>query len=97
MRKSIVLVTILLVGAAPAFAFSSPWNKLTTGTKQVLTGPFKLITVPVEEMDGRQHDQVLGLLGGIMEGATQSVVVPLKGLFNIVTFPIVDRKYPLSD
>ena len=97
MQKSILLATIMMLTAAPAWAFNSPWDKLTTGIRQVLTGPFKLVTVPVKQMDGREHDQVLGLLGGVMEGVTQTVVVPLKGLFNIVTFPIVDRTYSLSE
>ena len=92
-----ILATMVLLCTTSAFAFSSPWNKLATGTKQVLSGPFKLITVPVKQMDGRQHDQVLGFLGGLMEGATQTVVVPLKGLFNIATFPFVDRTYSLSE
>ena len=93
MRKIIVLAGITLICASTAFAYSSPWEKLRVGTKQVLTGPFKIITVPVKQIDGRQHDQVLGVLGGLMEGATQTVVVPLKGIYNIVTFPIVDRQY----
>jgi len=97
MFKNILLATMIVLSTTQAWAFTSPWNKLATGTKQVISGPFKLITVPVEQMDGREHDQVLGLLGGLMEGATQTVVVPLKGLFNIVTFPIVDRTYNLSE
>lgn len=97
MPKKLLLATIIVFSAAQAWAFTSPWHKLATGTKQVLTGPFKIITVPVQQIDGREHDQLLGVLGGVMEGATQTVVVPLKGLYNILTFPIVDRTYSLSE
>jgi|SRR6185503_8823353 len=97
MRRTVFLATITLLCATQAFAFSSPWNKLATGTKQLLTGPFKLITVPVKTIDNEKHDQALSVLGGLMEGATQSVVVPLKGLYNILTFPIVDRQYNLAE
>ncbi|HLF18816.1 MAG TPA: hypothetical protein VI749_07995 [Candidatus Omnitrophota bacterium] len=91
MKKAILLATMVfsLLLAPSVHAYTTPLHKLYAGVKQVITGPFSIITVPVEQLD-REHDKMLGLIGGLMEGAVQTAVKPLQGLFNIVTFPFVE-------
>ena len=92
MKKRFFTLALTLVWATSVHAYTTPLHKLTAGIKDVIKGPFSIITVPVKQME-TEHDKTLSLLGGLMEGAVQSAVIPLNGVFKIVTFPFVNGKF----
>jgi hypothetical protein len=92
MKTRLLALTCALCWATNVYAYTTPLHKLTAGIKDVIKGPFSIITVPVEHMEN-EHDKTLSVIGGLMEGAVQSVVKPLTGVFKIATFPFVNGKF----
>jgi len=85
----VVLVTVFCL-ISVADAYDTRLHKLASGIKQIVTAPFSIITVPAEQIENNSHDKLLALVGGLMEGAAQTAFKPIQGLFNILTFPLLD-------
>lgn len=92
MRKTILTILLVTLFATSVFAYTSPLHKLTSGIRDVIIGPFSFFTVTSEQFKNKD-DKVLAVAGGLMEGAVQSVAIPLNGLFKILTFPFVNHEY----
>jgi hypothetical protein len=92
MKRYILTLLSVFLLANVASAYTSPLHKLTSGIRDVVTGPFKFFTVTTEQMKTKD-DKLLAALGGLMEGTVQSAVVPLNGVFKILTFPFVNHEY----
>jgi len=78
--------------AGSVYAYTSPLHKFASGVHDVVVGPFSFFTVTSEQLKNKD-DKVLAAAGGLMEGAVESVAIPLTGVFKILTFPFVNHEY----
>jgi hypothetical protein len=92
MKKLIIPIIVVVFTATTAFAYSTPWHKLSSGVKEIVTAPLSLFRV-LSEQSKNEHDRTLGIAGGIMEGIAQTAIKPISGAFKILTFPFVNHEF----
>ena len=82
-----VLFAFVLSLAAPVFALPAPVDKLKGGMEGIIKSPLELPKTTIDEVKGADF-KPFGLVGGLMKGTYNMVHSSLKGVVDVVTFPI---------
>ena len=90
MKKAmLILVALVFVLGFTAPLYAGPVDKLYEGAKELVTSPYHL---GKGIMDGvKDKDTIhlpIGLIGGTITGAFEMLHHGVKGLMDVVTFPI---------
>ena len=110
MKKiSLLLVLLILVSSLPGIGLAaSPWTqestysgqamgKLKFGLKNLIMGPFELITVPVKHMQNGTGNGIVRLGEGLVLGIHDAVAHTVGGALHLVTFPYTALDIPLPN